>query len=122
MNDVYIAFDCDGTLIRNGMLTINDELHFEVAHVLMLLHTISRNVKIVVWSGGGQKYAEQFVRRYHLEQYVWRTAHKLDKTLPKMDIAFDDEENFNLAKVNIITHFAWPKDYKDGKKAAATTS
>lgn len=105
----YIAFDIDGTLVHTGYKADNSELNHKVAHILVLLSALP-DVKIIVWSGGGEDYARQQVRRFGLEEFVWRCASKLDSTLPKVDLAFDDEAAFALAKVNLQVEFAAPKD------------
>jgi FMN phosphatase YigB (HAD superfamily) len=105
----YIAFDIDGTLVHTGWKTANDELNHTTAHLLILLSALP-DVKIIVWSGGGEAYAKQQVRRFGLEEFVWRCASKLDSSLPKVDLAFDDEAAFALAKVNLQVVFAAPKD------------
>lgn len=105
----YIAFDIDGTLVHTGHSSANDQLNHDRAHLLILLSRLP-NVRIIVWSGGGQAYAEQQVRRFMLDEFVWRCASKLDKTLPQVDLAFDDEADFGLAKVNLQVEFAAPKD------------
>lgn len=105
----YIAFDVDGTLVHTGHKSANDRLNTTVAHILILLSALP-NVRIIVWSGGGKQYAEQQVRRFALDEFVWGCFSKLDTTLPKVDLAFDDEADFALAKVNLQVEFAAPKD------------
>lgn len=105
----YFAFDIDGTLVHTGYRTKNDDLNLGRAQLLLLLSELP-NVRIVVWSGGGKAYAEQQGRRFGIDKYVWRFASKLDPTLPKIDVAFDDEPDFGLALVNVNVPFAAPKD------------
>lgn len=109
MSYKYIAFDVDGTLVHTGYKSANDELNHDRAHLLILLSRLP-NVRIIVWSGGGKQYAERQVRRFALDEFVWGCYSKLDTTLPKVDLAFDDEPDFALAKVNLNVEFAAPKD------------
>lgn len=114
MAKVIIAFDVDGTLIRNdqqtqyrehGVLSNND---MPIVHWINTLQVLStcKNVRIVVWSGGGKDYAEQWGRRLGLDQYVWRYASKLEhkqlKLLCDHLIAFDDIQATALGDVNLI--------------------
>lgn len=112
MQRVIIAFDVDGTLIRNesadrqhGILQSDDVPIVHQINTLMVLSTF-KNVKIVVWSGGGKAYAEQWGRRLGLDQYVWRYASKLEheqiKAQADMLIAIDDIQATRLGDVNLI--------------------
>lgn len=112
MQKVIIAFDVDGTLIKNSGV---DRVHgipsnedTPIVHWINTLQVLStcKNVKIVVWSGGGKQYAETWGRRLGLDQYVWRYASKLEhadlKTLCEHLIAFDDIQATALGDVNLI--------------------
>lgn len=112
MNKTIIAFDVDGTLITNND---PDRVHGvaskdEVPHVpiINMLITFSRfkNVRIIVWSGGGKEYAETWGRRLGLDKYVWRYASKLEATelKEKYDIiAIDDIQDCTLGNIaNLI--------------------
>ena len=113
MKEVYIAFDVDGTLIKNAHAdrykkrrTLDgaypyDQGNMDIIDILVLLSR-QKNVKIIVWSGGGKQYADNWVDRLQIREWVWKTGHKLDSSLPKPQVAFDDVKNFNLAEVNII--------------------
>lgn len=105
----YIAFDCDGTLFHTGLRAENTQVANDRAHLLILLSRLPK-VRIIVWSGGGADYAQSLVKRFYLEEFVWRATSKFDSTLPKVDVAFDDVADFAMAKVNIQVDFAAPKD------------
>lgn len=112
MSKVIIAFDVDGVLIRNaeGERThgIPNNADVPIVHQINTLQVLStyKNVKIVVWSGGGKHYAEIWGRRLGLDQYVWRYAHKLEhETLKNMCdflIAIDDIQATRLGDANLI--------------------
>jgi phosphoserine phosphatase len=88
MENFIIAFDVDGTLISNinenvvqerrvhGQVYPFDAANTQVVEFLILCSRIFKNVKVVVWSAGGQEYAQQWVERLQLEKYVWRTYSK----------------------------------------------
>lgn len=87
------AFDCDGTLI-----TYDNEVNARVVEYARGLHALG--FRIIVWSGGGQRYAESVMHRCGLADIA--TAHsKTESKQIGADIAFDDQ-NVNLAKVNIL--------------------
>jgi hypothetical protein len=112
MAKVIIAFDVDGTLIKNagidrehGIPSSEDVPIVYWINTLQVLSTC-KNVKIVVWSGGGKQYAETWGRRLGLDQYVWQYASKLEhprlKELCDHLIAFDDIQATALGDVNLI--------------------
>lgn len=113
MAKVIIAFDVDGVLIRNTDsddrehgVPFNDDMPiYYWVNTLQVLSTC-KNVRIVVWSGGGKQYAETWGRRLGLDQYVWRYASKLEhpqlKTLCDNLIAFDDIQATRLGDINLI--------------------
>lgn len=115
MSKVIIAFDVDGTLIRNeptsdasripGLVHDNDVPIVYWINTLQVLSTC-KNVRIVVWSGGGKQYAETWGRRLGLDKYVWRYASKLEhkqiKMLCDQLIAIDDIQATDLGDVNLI--------------------
>ena len=88
MENFIIAFDVDGTLISNinenivqerrvhGQVYPFDAANTQMVEFLILCSCIFKNVKVVVWSAGGQEYAQQWVERLQLERYVWRTYSK----------------------------------------------
>lgn len=112
MAKVIVAFDVDGVLIHN---TDEDRVHgipskndVPIVHQINTLQVLStyKNIKIVVWSGGGKQYAETWGRRLGLDQYVWQYASKLQheelKALCDTLIAIDDIQATQLGDVNLI--------------------
>lgn len=112
MQRIIVAFDIDGTLIRNeqgervhGVPNNND---VPIVHQINLLQVLStyKNIRIVVWSGGGKQYAETWGRRLGLDKFVWRYASKLEhKELRAMCdflIAIDDIQATQLGDANLI--------------------
>lgn len=126
MNKVSIAFDVDGTLPDN---TVSDR---PVANerIRTLLVTLSgfKNIRIMIWSGGGELYCRQIAAAFGIEKYVDRYADKQWVTVdgcrggaseggqcvapelhshfsydgPQPDIAIDDMQAFTLGKLNLI--------------------
>lgn len=119
MRKLAVAFDVDGTLVKNdgqpgGRVTANERVRrmlIDLAH--------SKNVKILVWSGGGELWARQaakeigvapYVDQYADKQYIGCTEcpddvlchHHSFGTDIKPDIAFDDIQACTLGNVNII--------------------
>lgn len=90
---VIVAFDVDGCLYeiveKNGQ---KEERAKE--EVLTLVRMLKRlGAHIIVWSGGGQSYAEMWVRKLWIGPYVDRATSKPEpKHVPVVDICFDDEE------------------------------
>lgn len=112
MQKVIIAFDVDGTLIRNtdadrvhGVPSNNDVPIVHMINTLQVLSTF-KNIRIVVWSGGGRQYAETWGRRLGLDKYVWRYASKMEHSSLKEYcdslIAIDDIQATRLGDVNLI--------------------
>lgn len=98
MKRLIIAFDVDGTLLSN-----DDQLggspNYRVVRLLVdLAH--SKNVRIVVWSGGGADYAAHWGSKFGLDPYVWKYLCKDPELKP--DICFDDIQECALGKVNVI--------------------
>lgn len=117
MKKLLIAFDVDGTLVKNdgqpnGRITANERVRrmlIDLAH--------SKNVRILVWSGGGELWARQAAKEIGVAPYVNQYADKQyikcaecdepchhhtfgTKIVP--DIAFDDIQECVLGKTNII--------------------
>jgi phosphoserine phosphatase len=65
-----------------------------------------KNVKIVVWSGGGEDYARTFVHRLGLENHVdmvmAKTSHPMLRKLGYKIVAVDDIQDTRLGDVNLI--------------------
>lgn len=95
MQKLIIAFDVDGTLVSE-----DDVPSFQMVNTLQVLSKLTKNVRIVVWSGGGKEYAEMWGRRLGLDEYVWKYMAK-DRDF-HVDVAFDDQQAFALADKNII--------------------
>lgn len=113
MQKVIFAFDVDGTLVKtnpdyqreHGVVSPND---LPIVHQINTLQVLSRykNIRIVVWSGGGKQYAEMWGHRLGLDQYVWRYASKLEHEDIKAQcdflIAVDDIQATALGDANLI--------------------
>lgn len=111
MKEIVIAFDVDGTLINN-------KYDHPVANerIRSLLVTLSsfKNVKIVVWSGGGELYSQQvcsqigiskYVDSYYSKNHIKAESegkkHCFDPPI-EPDIAIDDIQDCELGKINLI--------------------
>ena len=116
MNKITIAIDIDGTLIRNdsgkdmdgGMPIANERIR-----TLLITLASFKNVRIVVWSGGGELYARQVCGSLGIEKYVdiykGKNLIETDKNgnhlfKPDMipDIAIDDIQDCELGCLNLI--------------------
>lgn len=106
MKEVIIAIDCDGTIYGSPFMhRAEPTLNLRTVQLMELLHEHIRNVKIIVWSGGGKEYAEQIVNKFGLEKWVDLCIGKAeyDEVLHgKIDIAIDDEPFFDMAAINLI--------------------
>lgn len=118
MKEYVIAFDIDNTLIQNANQEIFEERRFigdpykydapnvRVVELLVLCSKIFKNVKVLVWSGGGKDYATSWIERMGINKYVWRCAGKAeaDKLTKKYNIiAIDDIHRTELGNVaNLI--------------------
>lgn len=112
MQRLIFAFDVDGTLIRNGspdrqhgVVNDGDVPIVHQINTLMVLSTY-KNIRIVVWSGGGKQYAEMWGKRLGLDKYVWKYASKLEHEQIKAQcdflIAVDDIQSTRLGDANAI--------------------
>lgn len=112
MREVVIAFDCDGTLVTTMSAKSKKIVANERQRSLLIALAHSKNVKIVVWSGGGELWARQVGAAIGIDKYVDLYAdknhqgmvdgvHQFDTVL-KPDIAFDDIHACELGKINII--------------------
>lgn len=117
MKQLLVAFDVDGTLVKNdgqpnSKITANERVR---RMLVDLSH--SKNVKIMVWSGGGELWARQASAAIGIERYVDMYADKQYKKCPtckepchhhvfetdiKPDIAFDDIQECTLGEINVI--------------------
>lgn len=111
MKQIVIAFDIDGTLRDN---TIQDRLVAnERIRTLLIALASMKNTTIMLWSGGGAKYARQVAAAMAIEQYVDvyedkkyggydAQGHPIFHTNLKPDIAFDDIQECELGALNLI--------------------
>jgi hypothetical protein len=99
MSKITVAFDVDGTLIRNG--GNGDVANARIVDLLKVLSTF-KNIKIVVWSGGGRDYAARWVRLLDIEKYVDQVASKTEHETIAADIAIDDIQDTAIGKLNLI--------------------
>ncbi len=100
MRRYIIAVDVDGTLIKDG--GVRGDISNE--RIVELVKTLSsfKNVRIVVWSGGGKDYAQRWVTLLGLEKHVWRVASKMEHEEIQADIAIDDIQDTAIGKMNLI--------------------
>lgn len=112
MKKVTIAFDVDGTLISNkgGPVPKANE---RIRTLLVSLASF-KNVKIIVWSGGGELYARQVAAAIGISSYVDAYASKnylgqgeqsgKHQFAPDIepDIAIDDIQDCDLGVLNLI--------------------
>lgn len=101
MRKIIIAFDVDGTLITNTGNVMPDVSNRRIVDLLKILSTF-KNIRIVVWSGGGKEYAERWVRLLGIEECVWRVASKTEWKEINADIAIDDIQDTSIGKINLI--------------------
>ena len=100
MKKIIIAFDCDGTLIRNGG-NKEDIANERIVELVKILHSF-KNVYIIVWSGGGKDYAQRWVRLLRLDDYVDKIASKTEWKELDVDIAVDDIQDTAIGHINLI--------------------
>lgn len=100
MQRIVVCFDVDGTLI-NG-----DDMRYDQIINMVSAFSQFKNVKVVVWSGGGQKYASRQVERLGLEKFVWKAMSKTQapelKSKGYRIIAIDDIHSTRLGELNLI--------------------
>lgn len=114
MRKLTVAFDVDGTLIsetpEGSMIKPNERIR----ELLVILSSF-KNVKIVVWSGGGELYARQVAGALGIQRYVHSYAaknmvgrdendHPLFDPDLKPDIAIDDIHSCELGNINLIVN------------------
>ena len=116
MKKITIAFDVDGTLIRNDSKALQYGKAIANERIRSLLISLSsfKNVVIVVWSGGGAGYAQHIAHQIGITKYVDAYAnknHQIDVSTPtkqvflpdlKPDIAIDDIQDCELGNINLI--------------------
>ena len=100
MQKLALCFDVDGTLI-DGEAT-----YMEIRELVQIFGTRFKNIKVVVWSGGGEQYARTIGGRIGLDEYVWKYMSKLHHTqLTEAGytiVAIDDIQDTRLGLVNLI--------------------
>ena len=118
MEKIVFAYDVDGTLIRHANRNIiqqrgevGEPYPFDAANLdcvehLILTSRMFKNVQVVVWSGGGKDYAQRWVERLRIEQFVWKVMSKTEyKQLleTREVIAIDDIQDTRLGnRANLI--------------------
>jgi hypothetical protein len=93
LNDLRIAWDCDGTLIHDH----NDgELNGKPRYIVIELFHILENLgaDMYIWSGGGKRHAQEVKDSLGLEATV------VEKGSFKPEIAVDNNKDLKLGKVD----------------------
>jgi hypothetical protein len=96
-----IAVDVDGTLRCNCTPTCIDP-NYEIVQLVQILGRF-KNVRLMVWSGGGKEYAANIIARYGLLRCF--PASKLDQTTwvyGKPHITIDDQHSMTIGDINLI--------------------
>lgn len=112
MKKTVVAFDVDGTLIQAGN-TGRPVANERIRSLLITLASF-KNVKIVVWSGGGELYAKQvsdaigitgYVNTFMSKNYLGKGEisgkHQFAPDI-EPDIAIDDIQDCELGVLNLI--------------------
>lgn len=115
MKKIVIAFDIDGTLIRNDSgndMDGGEPIANERIRTLLISLASFKNTEIVVWSGGGELYARQVASSLGIKKYVDKYCAKnlvgkengkhIFKPDIKPDIAIDDIQDCVLGEINLI--------------------
>lgn len=103
MRKVTVAFDIDGTLRCNCTDTCQDLNECTMEGLYFFRHM--KNVRIMIWSGGGVNYVESFMRLHAISDRKICVASKLDPATwrwGKPDITIDDQQDFSLGTFNLI--------------------
>ena len=112
MDKVAFCFDVDGTLIDE-----EKEYYSTIALLGILRLQKWKNLKIIVWSGGGKQYAEQMFRDFVSNDTSGISFHsklehqELRKKYDKL-IAVDDIQDTRLGDINLIVRNKWPTNLK----------
>lgn len=100
IKQLVVAFDVDDTLIYPSVAlgegATDDQPNHKTIAVLRWFK--KQGAHVIVWSGGGVKYAERWVERLGISASVDEVIPKQKN--PKVDIAFDDCD-VDLATVNV---------------------
>lgn len=101
MQKVAICFDVDGTLI-----TGEREEREVYTRILYLMSGAFKNAKIVIWSGGGNQYAQDRARQLGIEHLAWKFMSKHQhvelKALGYVILAIDDIQDTAIGDINLI--------------------
>lgn len=106
---ITIAFDIDGTL-RDNTVTEKVLPNQRIVDLLIILRSF-KNVRIIVWSGGGKQYAEKVCKELKIEKYVhefrskivtWEDPWGVHNREHMVDIAIDDIQHCELGLMNLI--------------------
>jgi len=113
MQKITVAFDCDGTLVTTDSAETKRVVANERIRTLLVILASFKNVRIVIWSGGGEVWARQVGRELGLDKYVWQYMDKIylgrgedgkikfgTEFVP--DIAIDDIQACELGVLNLI--------------------
>lgn len=93
-----IAFDVDDTLIKHDKGTLQSHPNYDLIQVLRWFHR--NGDRIFVWSAGGIDYAQMWVNKLGLTDFVKVIPKNNYDGKTKIDVAFDDVDT-NLATVDI---------------------
>lgn len=113
MKKITIAFDCDGTLIRDGAMDDHEIIANERIRSMLITLASFKNTKIIVWSGGGELWARQVAAALGINKYVDKYAaknligrdeagHPMFAPDIRPDIAIDDIQSCELGVLNLI--------------------
>lgn len=94
VNEFVVCFDIDGTLIDQA-----DKPRTEVIAVLESFLALP-NVRVVIWSGGGDGYAKTWAHRLGLN--VMTAGKPTVRTSQWADLVFDDQPGCKLGKQQVI--------------------
>jgi hypothetical protein len=100
MKKVIFAFDVDGTLIDEA-----SKPHYDIVALLKIISKLFKNIRVIIWSGGGKDYAQLWVDRLQLSSCVWRVASKTEwQEIRKLGnvIAIDDIQDTAIGDINLI--------------------
>lgn len=100
MKTIRIGFDVDGCLRCNCTETCQDP-NWGVVTMFNLLSGM-KNTDMYVWSGGGADYARRFAKLYDLKVKEANCLSKLTTAPNFIDLAFDDQHEFSMGKINLI--------------------
>ena len=116
MKKIAVAFDVDGTLIRNdsaGDMDGGTPIANEKIRSLLITLSSFKNIKIIVLSGGGELYVRQvcaaigitkYVDKYYSKNLVGTKDDGSHDFKPDItpDIAIDDIQDCELGILNLI--------------------